>query len=465
METVGCGVLALGEREQFAREALRELQTQLPGLRVSLCVPAEASSATCDLFVLGAKAETFETALAEIARLRATLPACGIIAVCFDLRSEQIGALLAAGAFDFVSAPCSGQELSARVRRAAGLLPEKHYDDAATLEAARAHSLIGSSPAFLRQLSSLPMIAGCDAGVLILGETGTGKEVFARAIHYLSPRASRPWVAVNCGAIPTDLMESELFGHVRGAFTSAYAARGGLVREAEGGTLFLDEVDSLTVAAQAKLLRFLQDKEYRSVGGTGVYRADVRVMAATNQNLPSRIDRGEFRRDLYFRLNVLSPVMPPLRERREDIPVLALHFIEQCSRQTRRPRPGLAPDALHCLLAHDWPGNVRELHNVIERGALLTQGPLIRAVDLGLGREEERAEQNGESFNIAKARVVRAFERGYIERLLLASDGNVSRAARAAKKNRRAFFELIRKHGIEPERFRVVEEGHSRPPA
>jgi DNA-binding NtrC family response regulator len=241
---------------------------------------------------------------------------------------------------------------------------------------------------------------------------------------------------------------------VRGAFTSAHAARCGLVREAEGGTLFLDEVDSLPLPAQAKLLRFLQGKEYRPVGGTGVSYADVRVIAATNRDLAALSAHGSFRRDLFFRLNVINPVMPPLRERREDIPALVQHFIDLHGRQSRRPRPRLAADALRTLIAHDWPGNVRELHNVIERAALLSPGAVIRGCDLGL-TSVAPDEETGESFRTAKARVVKAFERDYIERLLLANDGNVSRAARAAKKNRRAFFELMKKHRIQPDEFRA----------
>jgi two-component system response regulator GlrR len=454
MDTVACGVLAADEQDHFAIAAFGELGAQGSNQICPVWRPQPAERARCDLLVIAACAENFDSVVTETTHLRALLPACAVIVVCVDLASEQIGALLAAGAFDFVSTPYSGRELRARVRRAAGLLPERRSNDSAALELARSHSLIGLSPAFLKQVSALPMIAGCDAGVLILGETGTGKEVYARAIHYLSARAARPWVAVNCGAIPTELMESELFGHVRGAFTSAYAARCGLVREAEGGTLFLDEVDLLPVPAQAKLLRFLQGKEYRPVGGTGVSYADVRVIAATNRDLSVLSGRGNFRQDLYFRLNVINPVMPPLRERREDIPALAQHFIDLCSQQSRRPRPRLAPDALRRLLTYDWPGNVRELHNVIERAALLSRSAVIRGCDFGL-TSAAAEEDSGESFRTAKARVVKTFERDYIERMLLANDGNVSRAARAARKNRRAFFELMKKHQIRPHQFRV----------
>ncbi|MBC7701050.1 MAG: sigma-54-dependent Fis family transcriptional regulator [Massilia sp.] len=313
--------------------------------------------------------------------------------------------------------------------------------------------LVGSSPAFVKQLAMLPTIAGCDAGVLILGETGTGKEVCARAIHYTSARATRPMVAVNCGAIPSDLLESELFGHVRGAFTSAHATRSGLVREAEGGTLFLDEIDSLPLPAQAKLLRFLQDMEFRPVGGDSVLKANVRVIAACNQDLAGLVERGLFRRDLFFRLHVLTVLLPPLRDRAEDICTLALRFLQQFSAQSGRPPIGLSPQAVKRLLAHDWPGNVRELKHVIERAVLLAQGSSIQPDDLQLQAID--ANSGGEeSFHDAKTRIVDAFERGYLERLLAAHGGNITQAAEVAQKNRRALFELIRKHGICAERFR-----------
>jgi DNA-binding NtrC family response regulator len=373
--------------------------------------------------------------------------------VCIDLPSEQIASLLSAGALDFVSMPYADRELCTRIQRAAGLLTERRLDESTALSTARAHELIGSSPCFVKQVSALATIASCNAGVLLLGETGTGKEVFARAIHYMSNRASGPRVAVNCGAIPVELMESELFGCARGAFTSAYAARSGLVRDAEGGTLFLDEIESLPLNAQAKLLRFLQEKEYRPVGGTATRHADVRVIAASNRDLADLTRRGAFRQDLYFRLDVLSITLPPLRERREDIPALAMHFVDKCCRQLQRPSLGLCPQALKRLLAHDWPGNVRELHNVIEHAVLFSQESVIRACCLNLP-ESTGLGGGEESFRDAKARTVKAFERSYIERLLSASSGNVTQAAEAAKKNRRAFFELMRKHRIAPERFR-----------
>jgi DNA-binding NtrC family response regulator len=388
--------------------------------------------------------------LDRVSQLRRDRPACVILVTGAAFDAEQLTALLKAGADDFVHVPARADEFAVRLRRALSLAPPPQLRDAFK---ASMRDFIGRSPVFVRQVAKLPMIAGSDAGVLILGETGTGKEVCAQAIHYQSARGSKPWIAVNCGAIPLDLIESELFGHVRGAYTTANTSREGLVSEAEGGTLFLDDIDCLPVSAQAKLLRFLQEHEYRAVGANAVKLADVRVIAASNRDLAGIATKGEFRQDLYFRLNVLTLVLPPLRERREDIAELAMHFVDQFSRKSGRHPPSLTPQALSCLLAHDWPGNVRELQNVIERSLLMAQGPHLSAEDVDI-RGTAEVSRHRESFRIAKGRVVQQFERAYIEHLLTVCEGNVTHAAHEAKKNRRAFFELIRKHRIEPDRYR-----------
>ena len=315
---------------------------------------------------------------------------------------------------------------------------------------------VGRAPGFLAQVARLPRYAAVGAGVLIQGETGTGKEIFAQALHYLSPRAGAPWVAVNCGAIPLDLIESELFGHVRGAYTSAQSSRRGLVAEAEGGTLFLDDIDCLPLAAQAKLLRFLQEHEYRAVGSNELQRADVRVIAASNRGLRELAQQGDFREDLYYRLSVLTLQLPPLRERGADVQLLAAHFL----RQFGRPGQRLDAAALAQLQAHDWPGNVRELAHVIERAALLDRGDCLGASALeidGAAAVPPKAptELSVGSLRAAKARLVEDFERRYVEQLLSQHGGNVTHAAGAAGKNRRAFFELMRKYRIDSANFRV----------
>jgi DNA-binding NtrC family response regulator len=321
---------------------------------------------------------------------------------------------------------------------------------------ARRAGLVGHSPAFMAALARLPRYARCDAGVLILGETGTGKEVCAQALHYASARAGGPFVAVNCAAIPGELVEDELFGHVRGAYTHAHAARSGLVAEAEHGTLFLDEIDALPLAAQAKLLRFLQDQQYRPVGSSQSRQAHVRVVAASNRPLEALAAKGEFRQDLLFRLNMLTLVLPPLRERMADVPALAEHFLALSRRDGQHALAAITPAAQARLMAWHWPGNVRELKHAVDRAALLANGPLLDEADLDLGPAAQAAPPpTAEGFNAAKARAVRDFERHYIERTLAEAGGNIAQAARLARKHRRAFFELLRKHEIDATRYRA----------
>lgn len=320
--------------------------------------------------------------------------------------------------------------------------------------------LVGRNALFMQQVQRVTVLAPCNAGVLVQGETGTGKELFAQALHYLSPRAGHPFVAVNCGALPAELVESELFGHTRGAFTHAHEAQKGLVAQAQGGSLFLDEVDSLPLLAQVKLLRFLQDKEYRPVGSAREHTADVRLIAASNTDLWAAVQRGAFRADLFYRLNVLTLSLPALRQRPEDLLLLAQHFIEHYAREFQRPVCGLSAAAAAAICAHHWPGNVRELQHAIERGVLLAPGDEVLGADLCLAGAARVATtddgHDGESFQHAKSRMVDEFERHYLEHLLLRYQGNITRAAGAACKNRRAFFELMKKHQIDSARFRSV---------
>lgn len=312
--------------------------------------------------------------------------------------------------------------------------------------------LIGESPAFLAAISKIPTMARCDANVLIAGETGTGKEVCARAIHYLSLRSSQPFIAVNCGAIPDELVENELFGHERGAYTDAAVAKTGLIQEAEGGTLLLDEIDCLPLQAQVKLLRFLQEKEYRSLGSTKTKKASVRVIAATNTDLEIAIQQGRLRRDLYYRLNILPLMLPPLRQRQGDIVLLARHFLAKFAEELEKPVQEFSPEALHMLFVYSWPGNVRELEHAVERAVAMTEEMTIGEGDLTLSTP--RHESHRETFHQAKARALTQFEQAYIKDLLLAHGGNITKAAQAAGKNRRAFWQTMRKHGIDVQSFK-----------
>ncbi len=310
---------------------------------------------------------------------------------------------------------------------------------------------IGNAPAFMATIEKIPRIASSDVPVLITGESGTGKEMCARAIHYLSPRANKPFIPVNCGSIPASLFENELFGHEPGAYTDARHARPGLIAEAEGGTLFLDEVDSLPLADQVKLLRFLQDKQYKPLGGSQYRRSNTRLLAATNQHLHVKVQERLFREDLYYRLNVVSLQLPSLRERHEDITLLAQYFLNVATSDYHRPTVRFSSGALACMSAYEWPGNVRELENAVRQAVVLNDKPVIQAEDLRMSpsaQASSSASAPKESFKIAKARMVETFERNYLQDILSACGGNISQAAREAKKNRRAFFALLKKYNL-----------------
>lgn len=364
----------------------------------------------------------------------------------------HIFSLLQSGAADFVSDPLSPADVLPRAWRFVERAEAVHRLDRTLREKVGLRQLIGESPAFLAEARKVPVVARYDAAVLITGETGTGKEMFARAIHYLSPRAHKPFVPINCGAIPLDLVESEIFGHTKGAYTGASAAHLGLIGEAEGGTILLDEIDCLPLLSQVKLLRFLQDKQYRSVGSPKQRIADVRVIAATNVDIERALDEGRVRRDLYYRLNVVPITLPPLRERREDIPLLVRHFLSKYAGEFDRPHIGVAPEAMETLLLHDWPGNVRELEHCIERAVVLSEGESLTPA--AIASQFRQSDAGHEPFKTAKSRVVTEFEKSYIKGLLLTHHGNISKSAHAAQKNRRAFFQLIRKHGIDVDDFR-----------
>jgi DNA-binding NtrC family response regulator len=316
--------------------------------------------------------------------------------------------------------------------------------------------LVGEAPAFAQAITQLPMIARASAPALLMGETGTGKELVARAIHYLSERESRPFVPVNCGSLPDTLLEAELFGHERGAYTDARDRRTGLIAQAAGGTLFLDEVDSLTSRAQVALLRVIQDNVVRPLGSSVEQQVDVRFIAATNLDLTALVRRGAFREDLYYRLCVFVICLPPLRERPSDILPLARHFLQKHAFRDR-VTPRLAPDTEAVLLTHEWPGNVRELENAIIRGINLAQGDRITSPDVGLSGPEENARSlessQRRSFQEEKREVVASFEREYLARLLADHRGNVSHAARSAGKERRELGRLLKKYRLDPRDF------------
>jgi DNA-binding NtrC family response regulator len=325
-------------------------------------------------------------------------------------------------------------------------------------EAQALSTFVGRCPAFIEAIATLPVAASSDAAVLITGQTGTGKELAARAIHYLSERAAHPFVAVNCGSLIDGLLEDELFGHERGAFTDAQQRREGLLAQAEGGTVFLDEIDTLTARGQVALLRVLQDRAFRPLGAQREHRANVRFVAATNAPLTALVERGTFRADLYYRLCVFSITLPPLCERRDDIPLLAAHFLDK-HRPPGNPSPVLSAGAADALLGFEWPGNVRELENVMIRAARLAKRGVIEVADLALpssvtGAADLRTPGAlSRSYRALKAEVLRAFEREYLVQLMRGAGGNVTHAARIAGKERRDLGKLLKKHGLRPKVF------------
>lgn len=315
-------------------------------------------------------------------------------------------------------------------------------------------NMVGVSPAFHRLESLMGRIADCDAPVLIEGETGTGKELAARSIHYLSARSGMPFVPVNCGAIPDSLVENELFGHRRGAYTGASECHRGLVAQAGGGTLFLDEIDALSPKGQVTLLRFMQDQEYRPLGSAQSENANVRIIAASNADLLKLADLGNFRSDLLFRLRVLSVEVPPLRARHGDVEVLASHYLRQFSQKYGKPMKSLDRDTLAWMNGYAWPGNVRELEHLIHREFLLSDDVVLSIPRKGGDEDRRRGPDRrsmdvGVDFGAAKAQVVAEFERKFLRELLVRTQGNVTQAAKLVGKERRALGKLIKKYGLD----------------
>ena len=348
------------------------------------------------------------------------------------------------GVFGFLTKPFDGQDLLAQVDQALALgggtssRTEEWRIDIVT----RSHVM----EELLRQAK---LVAASEASVLILGESGTGKELMAQAIHKASPRAKGPFVAINCAAVPEQLLESELFGHTRGAFSGAVQAHKGLFQSAHGGTLFLDEIGDMPVSLQAKLLRALQERVVRPVGSTTNIPIDVRILSATQRDLNEAIKEEEFRQDLFYRLNVVTIELPNLSERREDIPLLCAHFVDKLAARYRKPARAFAPEALEVLVNAAWPGNIRQLINVVEQAVALSTSAVIPAT---LVQQALHDDEDGMLAPLDEAR--RAFEHDYLVRLLKTTAGNVSQAARLAQRNRTEFYKLLQRHNLTPAMFK-----------
>ena len=367
------------------------------------------------------------------------------------------------GAYDYLQKPFDPDAAALVVSRA--LERKRLREQAASLRRELEgvysfHALVGKSPAMRDVYRLLEQAAGLDITVLLTGETGTGKELAARAVHYHSARRERRFVPVNCGALPSELVESELFGHARGAFTGATGAKPGLFEEAQGGTIFLDEVGELPLPVQVKLNRALQEREIRRVGDNAPVKVDVRVIAATHRDLKAEASAGRFREDLFYRLHVYPVRLPPLRERREDIPLLAAHFLEKHAGASRRQLAGFAPEALRTLTGYAWPGNVRELENAVERSVAVAAGPDVELRDLP---PEVTGAQEGalpaeilarmpyrEAVDTARDRV----SREYLVALMREFGGNVTRAAERAGMERESLHRLLKRYGVRSDDFK-----------
>jgi two-component system response regulator GlrR len=379
---------------------------------------------------------------------------CGVpVFAIVDAGDARLLEVAAEVADEFLLGPVRPEELQRRISRLLGPRQTEVDEVAARLTAELGkRRMLGADPAFQRAMAQMARFAANDAPVLLTGETGTGKELGARVIHLLSRRHAGPFIPVDCGALPDHLFENEVFGHVKGAFTDARADQKGLVALANGGTLFLDEIDSLSLPAQSKLLRLLQERTYRALGAEVFQRADVRILAATNRRLEELVELKQFRADLFFRINVLRVHLPALRERASDIRLLSKSFVEEICADAGIPRKGLSEAALLKLERHDWPGNVRELYNILQRAVLCSTGQQIASpgVELeGCGEASGEVESAAElqDFRQAKLQAIQLFESGYVRRMMEKHAGNVTQAAREAIKDRRAFGRLVKKYG------------------
>lgn len=383
--------------------------------------------------------------IAEYHRVCHSSGISSFVVVLEESQFEGIFNILDPESSEILLAPFNRSETFPRILRFVKRRSCIAFNKPTSIDVPKTKGIIGQSEILHKELSKLETIAQSQLPALITGETGTGKELLCRAIHYLSDRRDFPFVTVNCGAIPQELVENELFGHQSGAYTGAQHAKTGLIHKAEKGTLFLDELDSLPLSAQVKMLRFLQQKEYRELGSSQTHKANVRVIAATNVNIEAEVQEGRIRRDLFYRLNVLRFNLPALKDRWGDVPLLANHFLERYCQEEKRKLRGISQDAMLKLLSHDWPGNVRELENVIARAVVLAKCDLVGVQDIDIPQADERSNR---SFKEQKLRCLNQFEKRFLIDTLSACNGNISQAARLAQKNRRAFWQLLQKHKI-----------------
>ena len=436
--------------------ALRELITlrlEANGFRVEAADSGEAALAQLavarpDAVLTDMQMDGMD-GMALFKAIRARDPALPVIVLTAHGTIPDAVAATQQGLFGYLTKPYDAATLVDLLKRATRLAGSS----ADTSDAGWRSEIVTASPAMETLLAEARLAAQSEAALLIQGESGTGKELLARAIHRASPRRGKPFVAINCGAITAELLESELFGHVKGAFTGATRDHPGLFQSADGGTVFLDEIGDMPLPLQVKLLRVLQEGEVRPVGATETRAVDVRILSANHCDLEEAVANGGFREDLYYRLNVVNLRLPPLRERREDIPLLAQHFLAALTEKYRRRIRGFAPDALDMLAAADWPGNIRQLANALEQCVALCTTTTIPASLVARALRDKPAEIQP----LAEARA--AFERDYLVNLLKLTRGHVSEVARLAGRNRTEVYRLLQRHGLTPALFKERDDG------
>ena len=438
---------------------LLSLRLNAAGYRVTAVGSAEAALAQMDRerpqMVLSDVRLPGRDGLALFDEIRARHPALPVILLTAHGTIPDAVEATARGVFTYLTKPYDGKELLDKIAQALALSAPAMLPTQSD-ETWRAE-IVSRSNRMAEVLAEAHMVARSDASVLLRGDSGSGKELLARAIHRASSRSAKPFVAVNCGAIPEALLESELFGHVKGAFTDAVANHKGLFQAADGGTLLLDEIGDMPPALQVKLLRVLQERAVRPLGSSQSIAVDVRIISATHRDLEAAMAASQFREDLYYRLNVVTLTLPPLGDRREDIPLLAQHFLQRLALKYGKRLSGFAPEALKALTTAAWPGNVRQLYNVVEQVCALSSSPLI---PLALVQRALRV-PSVEVLSYADAK--QRFERDYLVGLLKITDGNVADAARLADRNRTEFYRLLQKHELTPGHFKndpVADERH-----
>ncbi|MEW5772306.1 MAG: sigma-54 dependent transcriptional regulator [Thermodesulfobacteriota bacterium] len=457
-------ILVVDDEADFARGLVRLLDAEFPAARAEAAGSGEEglralAERGADLVLTDLRMPGMD-GLAFLALALAREPQLTVVMLTAHGSIETAVQAVREGAYDFLTKPVSGADLFRVVGK--GLERSRLVAENRRLQgllAGQRQTLVGTSPAMHRLRQAIAAVARADYPVLVRGESGAGKELVVRLIHASSPRSARPLVAVNCPAVPENLMESELFGHVKGAFTGADRDRQGLFAAADGGVLHLDEIGDISPGVQTKLLRVLQEREVRPVGSGKTLRVDARVVASTNQDLEAKIAAHAFREDLYYRLNVLTVNVPPLRERVEDIPLLAQHFLGQAAKEMGAPGKAASPEVLAWLAGRDWPGNVRELQNFMRRLAVFCPEPEVtmRWVSMAASGACPGPADHGarlSAYKDAKARVVDQFTAGYVRELLRSCKGNISEVARVSGLSRVAVQKILGRLGLDPRHFR-----------